>query len=570
MVRARKHPLLLFLVSILLLANTICSAVEVSPTLDKSTLNSGQTISGNIQITHEINDKIDLQTVQMGGKPLPVELMSSDTVGNQQVTILKFTLPPHDKGIYLLPVISIPIAGKTYSSIAQSFVVDGGLPANQNQSSSYSVNAQQSIWLKLESFVDGKTTLFPGQRTKVGYRYFFNGNIQLTEENVPILDAEGFSKIGDPIVNDYKEQRFAVRQITQEIESSKPGIYQFPEAKISGYIYKIDSNGQQVRGSYISANAPGLTITVKAFPDEKRPTSFNGAIGNYTFVVRLVSLDEISVGDKVTISIDITGKGDLEALPMPEVCCQPGFSGNFKLGDIPPIGVVKGNIKMFVVDLYPVSDKIKEVPSLEFSFYDPDTKTYKTLHSTPIPIIVHPSNAPFNKALEQSTTPPPTTPTPSQPTQEPTKAIEISGNSRMSSSDLHNRLFGSPWTLIIIPIIALAFWIQIQLKKLYEARQRAETQQRSEDWLAKAKASQDDLSQTCRALERAFMGLLKEKGLITREDIAYDKLPREGIPGDVYTFLSEIEKRRFAKDKTISTQEVLAEAQKLYDDIQRS
>lgn len=549
--------------------------VQVKVELDKNTLKVGQEVQGTLFIQHLPSEIIDTSAIKLGDAPLKVVQVSDEAVGNFKNTAFIFNLPPQPQGLQLLPAISVPVGGKSYETVPQSYLIQENEAVSPGGTNKY--GKVNSVWLKLETFIEGKSTLFPGQRTIIGYRYIFNGNVQLDAEFLPLLEAEGFKKIGEPVVKDYKEKRYAVRQVFQEIEAVKAGEYQFPESTVSGNVYQLDSYGNSVLQGKISASAPKLTIKVLAFPGNP-PTSFNGAIGVYTFAVRLLSLPELSVGDKVTLSLEITGKGNLDDVPMPEVCCQPGFSGVFQQSDIPPIGVVKGDTKAFVVDLRPLSDKVTEIPSAEFSFYNPETQKYVSLRSQPIPITVHPADTPFNQALQDANPPiapadsgegvPSSTPKgDSTPQQMKNQAIEISGNAPMYSSDLSDRSFGTWWVLFIVPIGAFLLWLQVHMKKLAQVKKEAETQQSSKKWLEKAYMEQDTPSKLHHDIERALISLLKEKGIISNENISSHDLSSQGVAGDVKAFLSSIEERRFTGHTPQSPQEILTEAQRLYDDI---
>ncbi len=50
----------------------------------------------------------------------------------------------------------------------------------------------------------------------------------------------------------------------------------------------------------------------------------------------------------------------------------------------------------------PLSPALKEIPSLEFSFWNPEEGRYVSLRSQPIPIAVYPANTPYSQALQDS------------------------------------------------------------------------------------------------------------------------------------------------------------------------
>lgn len=554
------------LLLLLTLSMQLFADISFSVEFDQSTLKTDQDISATITITTSAGEKVDPKSIYQNGTLLNAEVLSQTPTQ----TRIRVTLPPQGKGPHILDPIIFTANGKPYTTVPQTYnVSDSGTPPAKPQPAG-TAGQSNNIWLKLEPVLDVKKQLYPGQRVTVGYRYYFNGNIQLEKEVLPLLEADGFKLIGEPNIQDVQDKQMALRQVTQDIEAVKPGEYQFAEATVSGYTYNI-VNGQQVLSSQkITATAPPITIKVLAFPDEGKPASFNGAVGQYKFDVRLLSLPELSVGDKLTLAIDISGEGDLTDLPMPEVCCQPGFSGNFQQSDIPPVPVLRGSTKSFVVDLRPLSTSLKEIPSLEFSFFTPTTGKYTTLKSQPIPIRVYPPNGPFNQALEEANTPSKVaSPVTAQPAAESydVKPIDIAGNASMSNQDLQDSSFTGWWTVWLIPIALLILWYQINLERYKRQQLQATHQQESKKLFEEAEKLSNNPDEFLPKLEQALIDVLYEKKLIESPNLTPAELSDEGVVGDVKAFLLELEKQRFTQDKTQSTQEVLVQARKLYEDI---
>ena len=195
------------------------------------------------------------------------------------------------------------------------------------------------------------------------------------------------------------------------MEAVKPGSYKFDRANIQGYVYRNDPFGGHIYlQPMLSAETPPMTITVLPFPEKGKPASFNGAIGPFSnFSAALLSSSSISVGDKIVLKIEISGQGQAANAPLPDLCCQPGFSGVFQLSDLPPVEKVSGNKKTFTVEMRPLIADIKSLPPIEFSYFIPASKTYGVLHSQAIPIAVKSLSIPPKEAPEgkKSNTPPP-------------------------------------------------------------------------------------------------------------------------------------------------------------------
>src|SRR5262249_46630630 len=152
----------------------------------------------------------------------------------------------------------------------------------------------------------------------------------------------------------------------------------------------------------------------------------------------------LNVGDKVVLSIEIGGKGQLATVPLPELCCQPGFSGVFKLSDLPPKEQSKGpTTKQFVAELRLLSQSIKEIPPVEFAFFDPENKSYNTLHSKPIPIEIAALPAPEKIPPKQAPQPPIDTTAAHGDVEHKLAPIDILGIKQLKIADLENHLFGT-------------------------------------------------------------------------------------------------------------------------------
>lgn len=532
--------------------------IKVAVTLEKSQLSLGEALQGKIVVEHPKGLAIDEKNVTIEGKLLPIDSkVDHDKGGGIVATTMEFTIKAEKPGLQMLPPISVAVGGRSYSSAAATYSVAG---QSDNAMQSSKTAGANGIWLKLENIVKGATTLYPKQKIRVGYRYTFNGSIQLVEENLPLLEgANGLKKIGEPEAKTTLTDTYAIREVTQLIQAEEEGEYQFSPAVVSGYTYTLDGIGNPVfHKPKIEASSAPLTISVKGFP-EKPPASFNGAIGDYTFSVELLSPNELTVGDKVTLSLKIGGQGELEDVPMPEVCCQPGFSGNFKPNDIPPIGVVKGHEKYFVVDLRPLNSTIHEIPSIAFSFFNPKDQAFTELKSKPIPIKVFEPDQPYVSALKKYEKVP-------EPSLKEGSEQKIKGNEPLSQEGVQHSFFSSWQTFFMIPIALFLLWLAWKLMQSQKKLDKREEQAGSSRWLKQARIGGDG-SLRHRALEKALIGLLIEKGQLDESfyEKHYDQLPKnkEG-PAKVRSFFEKVEKERFHPEGALSDQQEVEEGVKLY------
>lgn len=129
--------------------------------------------------------------------------------------------------------------------------------------------------------------------------------------------------------------------------------------------------------------APGSKITVNALPSNK-PGSFNGTVGQFNLNSN-ISTSQTKANEAVTLKINIAGTGNMKLIKNPEIKFPEGFelydpkvNNNFKTTTSGITGT-KSIEYLFI----PRHAGKFEIPSAEFSYFDIQDKTYKTLR-TPV------------------------------------------------------------------------------------------------------------------------------------------------------------------------------------------
>lgn len=530
---------------------------QINAGMSEYGLVENQPLKGTITVTHNAQIPVDANSFRLEGKPLKAVFDKDVKVSSTSpltLSIYNFELPAKAKGLYALPEISVKIGGKTYKTIPSSFTVSGenepapAAPATANHTNQQTPSSSTEPYLKLEAVVTGGTQPFyPHQRFNFVYKYLYNGNIDLTEEHLPLLTAEGFHKIGDVQVRDEIVDNRNLHEVTQVVEAIKPGQFSFGPSYIQGLPYTEDSLGKKTYAQKkLRSEAPIVNVKVDPFPETGKPPSFNGAIGQYIYKVAMMSPTTVSVGDKVLLNIELTGNPQhIENVPLPEVCCIPGISGLFKMSDLPPASVVRGPTKQFQVELRPLSTQIKEIPNIEFSSFNPETKSYTVQQSDPIPLTVIPQK-------ETSIQPPKETKTEFTTPSKTPQPIEIVGLYPLESSDLQNYSLASWWALLLIPVGAFALYFQLNMRQQQLHQQRQVKEVSSQELFDEALKAPTASSNFYELITGAFLKLLVEHGDIPNANIAPEKLPQTGASGEVRAFLLRIEENRFAGRKADS------------------
>ena len=201
-----------------------------------------------------------------------------------------------------------------------------------------------------------------------------------------------------------------------------------------------------------------VALEVKPLP-KNAPPSFSGAIGNFTMTTD-AKPKTVQVGDPITITSTISGRGNFDRVNAPVVEDERGWhkyppSSKFKQDD--EVGL--SGTKTFEMVLSP-NDKKQGLPLLAFSYFDPVKEQYVTLHSESIPINVQGGAAVAqNAGAGQSAAPTPSTGTARPPVPTATKQQDIlyqlTERSRAAESFAPiytQRVF---WAAELIPLLAL-------------------------------------------------------------------------------------------------------------------
>lgn len=150
---------------------------------------------------------------------------------------------------------------------------------------------------------------------------------------------------------------------------------------------------QQFEERRVSLTAETETLTALPLPRENIPTNFIGAVGSYSMTVS-AGPTNVATGDPITVKIQVSGHGALDALAMPEQNAWRDFKTyppTTKVDTTDPLGLQ--GTKIFEQVVVPQSADIKVLPPVSFSFFDPDQKSYRTLTQPAISLIVRPGGS---------------------------------------------------------------------------------------------------------------------------------------------------------------------------------
>ncbi len=152
-------------------------------------------------------------------------------------------------------------------------------------------------------------------------------------------------------------------------------------------ISQVDFFGSTVRTEKLK-NDP-VTIEVMPLPSSGQPKGFDpSSVGHFVLGVKL-DRDRVAVGEAVTLTITVTGEGNLRKLTPPALGALPGWKVYEPkvTVSLEPGDTVTG-VKSVEYLLLPEKPGVTTIPALTLAYFDPAAKSYATDNSKPLRIEV--------------------------------------------------------------------------------------------------------------------------------------------------------------------------------------
>ena len=139
----------------------------------------------------------------------------------------------------------------------------------------------------------------------------------------------------------------------------------------------------------VTRRSDPVTLKVLSLPAAGKPAGFSGAVGEFTLSVA-ADRTESRVNDAVGLKVKVAGEGNLGAATPPGL----GDLVDFKTFD-PKItsttnlaGDKLRSEKVWDYVVIPLAPGGQSIPSVDFSYFDPEARAYKTVSSKALPIQV--------------------------------------------------------------------------------------------------------------------------------------------------------------------------------------
>jgi hypothetical protein len=136
-----------------------------------------------------------------------------------------------------------------------------------------------------------------------------------------------------------------------------------------------------------------VSVESLPLPEKNKPANFTGAIGNFTMTAT-AGPTNVTVGDPITVRVQISGSGSLDAITLPPQDAWRDFKTyppTTKLNTSDQFGFQ--GTKTFEQIISPQNADVYELPALTFSFFNPEDGQYHTLTQPSMPLVVKAAGA---------------------------------------------------------------------------------------------------------------------------------------------------------------------------------
>lgn len=332
------------------------------------------------------------------------------SVSKTNIQTYSFHLRAIKEGNFVIPQASITVDKKKITSepceINVAASANGSTYSNNNNSSSSAQVKDLSREVFLEA-IPNKKKVYLGEQIMLTYKIYYTIPIsQLSVSKAP--SYSGFWTKDVTNNNGTLQQSSIMRDGQQYNVATIQEIVLFPQKAGNLTIDPLDINciaqirqqrnrsqgydpfedffGDVLGTSYTNVRkdikSQPITIEVEPLPTANKPESFKGAVGQFTFTSK-IDKNELKVNEAFTLTLTVSGKGNIELLELP----KPVFPPDFEVYDPKITSSIKDNAlgisgskKAEYIIIPRVSGDFNLKETL-FSYFNPSLGRYETLRS---------------------------------------------------------------------------------------------------------------------------------------------------------------------------------------------
>ena len=445
-----------------------------------------------------------------------------------------YFLTPEKKGNYTIGQASIEIDGDIYKTLPVKVQVTEAVEPSLSPGSPSSV-VDDDIELSIEI---SKSNPYLNEPISVEFKLLFNPKINVT--NLGEIDNPEFKNFWSQNIKiprleikntSYKGQRY--NYVTWKkalLFPQKAGDLELLPLTLDVTI-DVPTNRRDFFGNTIYTQTSKKVasrkriIKVKNFPENGKPESFNGAVGNFDISLNS-SKSQLKATESFQLEFKVNGNGNLKLFSLPEIIVPSSlekYAPEFKEKINISLSGMNGEISN-VYTIVPQYQGKYPIPPVEFSFFNPKTEQYVTLYSNESIVDVLDGPTRLSESNVQASNPVSNSITSSDQFNFIKLSSDFNQIYRKNIIDSKKILF----TLFLIPIIILVLaiiYFNLRNKKVSENILKSrDADLLARQYLNNAKIDMNNKDSFYASLESALFNFIKSKYLIEREDFSKDRL----------------------------------------------
>lgn len=451
-----------------------------------------------------------------------------------------YYLQPRSIGKYSIGSASIQFDGGTFKTQPLTIEVVKGSTQPQQQSNDNTIsNADIADNLFIRAIVD-KQKVYLGEQVTVVYKLYTRLNIasQMSINKLP--NYEGFWSEEIETANNIdfttevingKQYRVGVLKRAALFPSQTGELsitpfelnvpVQIQKKKRSNNIFDDFFNDPFGRSETYEYNAKSNTvkISVLPLPESKKPESFAGAVGKFE-ISSSIEQKKYRTNEPFTITLTISGSGNIKLLNIPELNLPTGIDKYEPKTneEINPGSIVTGTKKIEYI-VVPRIAGVKEIPPIEFFYFDPSKKSYSTLTTQSYTIDIAQGEADYSEYTNKHGV---------ETLDNDIRFIKLQPTDLAKKSGILLSKFGY-WMGVVIPAIAVLFLVMwkrrqdklsgnVQLMKYQRAQKIAKNRLRS----AKKLMDENKAEIFFAEISLALFGYLEDKLHISKAEFTLE------------------------------------------------
>ena len=385
--------------------SSAASAVSFTASLDRNSMMQGE--MATLSLTFEGDTPQAVPMPQVPGLEFNQTATARNAVYNNGVMTdsltVTFTVTARRTGGFTIPSLTVNLSGQELSSQPlQLTVTRVSAPSGADMNSGNEV-----AFMK---FVMPRKQFYVGQAVVGQVQLYLRDDVQnLSGFQLNSLPTDGFNpgktvdlqnqrrreQVGNRVytviplalpLTPLKAGRFELGPFTANAVVILPGENQSGDPFMRSFF----NQGEQRQ---VSLATEPVAVETLPLPDANRPADFTGAVGNFTMTAT-VGPTNLTVGDPITVRVQISGYGALDAVRLPVQDAWRDFKTYPLTTKVEPADQngMQGT-KTFEQIISPQSADAHELPAFSFSFFNPDDGHYHTLTHAAVPLVVHAAGA---------------------------------------------------------------------------------------------------------------------------------------------------------------------------------